>query len=139
MSKLQSLTDKQLLTLKLKLVEDLKKVETSGEDEIFTESDDANDEADMASADYAQAQSLRMRNRGIFYAKKLTRALKKIDEGEYGLCEDCGANIKFQRLVARPTAELCIDCKEEAERDEMASFISKQSKSIGETLKIASI
>ena len=93
----------------------------------------------MASADYTQAQSLRMRNRGVFYSKKLSRALKKIEDGEYGLCEDCGANIKFQRLAARPTAELCIDCKEEAERDEMASFISRQSKSLGESIKIASI
>lgn len=138
MSKKQVLTDKQLATLKQRLLEDLQKVDAIDAEQILVETEDNNDEADMASADYTQAQTLRMRNRGIFYTKKLTNALKKLEAGEYGLCEDCGAGIKFQRLVARPTAELCIDCKEEAERDEQTSFIGKQSKSIGETLKINS-
>lgn len=136
MSKKQSLTDKQLESLKAKLHDDLNKAESIGTEEILAETDDTNDEADMASADYTQAQSLRMRNRSIFYIKKLGNALKKIESGEYGFCEDCGANIKFQRLIARPTAELCIDCKEEAERDEMTSFISRQPKSIGETMRV---
>lgn len=138
MSKKQVLTEKQLATLKERLLEDLKKVDSIDAEQILVETEDNNDEADMASADYTQAQTLRMRNRGVFYTKKLSNALKKMESGEYGLCEDCGAGIKFQRLIARPTAELCIDCKEEAERGEMASYASKQSKSMGETLKINS-
>lgn len=139
MSKKQGLTEKQVATIKARLLEDLSKVDEIDTDQILAETDDNNDEADMASADYTQAQSLRMRNRTVFYAKKLNYALKKIESGEYGLCEDCGANIKFQRLVARPTAELCIDCKEEAERGEMTSLFSKQHKSIGESMKITSL
>ena len=139
MSKKQGLTEKQVATIKARLLEDLSKVDAIDTDQILAETDDNNDEADMASADYTQAQSLRMRNRTVFYAKKLTYALKKIEAGEYGFCEDCGSNIKFQRLVARPTAELCIDCKEEAERDEMTSFFSRQHKSIGEPMKVTNL
>ena len=139
MSKKQGLTEKQITTLKARLLEDLNKVDAIDADQILSETDDNNDEADMASADYTQSQTLRMRNRSIFYAKKLNNALKKMDNGEYGLCEDCGANIKFQRLIARPTAELCIDCKEEAERDEMTSFFSRQSKSLGESLRVPTL
>lgn len=139
MSKKQGLTEKQIATIKEKLIDDLSKVDAIETEQILAETDDNNDEADMASADYTQAQSLRMRNRSIFYAKKLNHALKKIESGEYGLCEDCGANIKFQRLIARPTAELCIDCKEEAERDEMTSFFSRQHKSIGEPMRIGNL
>ncbi len=137
MSKKQGLTDKQLTTIKARLLEDLEKVDSIDTEQILVETEDNNDEADMASADYTQAHSLRMRNRGIFYTKKLANALKKIEAGEYGLCEDCGASIKFQRLIARPTAELCIDCKEEAERDEMTSFFSRQSKSMGESMRVS--
>lgn len=139
MSKKQGLTEKQVSTIKERLLEDLSKVDAIDTDEILAETDDNNDEADMASADYTQAHSLRMRNRSIFYAKKLTHALKKIENGDYGFCNDCGSNIKFPRLLARPTAELCIDCKEEAERDEMTSFSSRQSKSMGEPMRVSNI
>jgi DnaK suppressor protein len=74
---------------------------------------------------------LRFRNREVFYAKKIDKALKKFDMDEYGLCSDCGEGIRFERLLARPTAEMCIQCKEESERDESNSFIGRQSKSLG--------
>ena len=42
---------------------------------------------------------------------KIESTLKKIDENEYGYCASCGEEIGIRRLEARPTAELCIDCK----------------------------
>ena len=44
--------------------------------------------------------------------------LKKIDEGEFGVCESCEEPISPKRLEARPETTLCIRCKEEQERDE---------------------
>ena len=48
----------------------------------------------------------------------LLGCLKKIDEGEFGMCESCEEPISPKRLEARPETTLCIRCKEEQERDE---------------------
>lgn len=47
-------------------------------------------------------------------------ALARIDHPEYGVCEECGEEIGVQRLRAKPTAALCIDCQSESERDAAA-------------------
>src|SRR5690606_17688580 len=47
--------------------------------------------------------------------RKIEQAIAQLDEGEYGYCESCGAEIGLRRLEARPTATLCIDCKSLAE------------------------
>ena len=39
------------------------------------------------------------------------KALRRIENGEYGYCDSCGVEISLKRLEARPTATLCIDCK----------------------------
>lgn len=135
--KSDGLSAKELKELKEKIEAEKQKIGFFDKEEVFREGQDNTDEVDMASADYTQSQILRMRNREIFYFKKLERALKKIEDGEYGICEDCNAPIKYQRLAARPTAELCIDCKEEAERDELSNVLSKQSKSLGEVMKMS--
>lgn len=96
------------------------------------------DDVDQANADYERAQMLRFRNRDLFYAKKLDKALEKIEEDEYGICEECESDIRYERLMARPTAELCISCKDEAEREESSSFIGRQSKSLGEKINLVS-
>ena len=54
---------------------------------------------------------LRSRDRESKLVKKIDEALERIDSGEYGFCEVCGVEIGVERLEARPTAELCIDCK----------------------------
>lgn len=48
--------------------------------------------------------------------QKIKEALERIDNDEYGTCEECGSEIKKQRLMAMPFATLCIDCKSEEER-----------------------
>ncbi len=52
------------------------------------------------------------------------------------MCVDCGASISFVRLQARPTSELCISCKEEAEREEHQSVGGRVSKSLGKTISL---
>ena len=54
---------------------------------------------------------LRTRDRERKLIKKIREALERIDNHEYGFCESCGSEIGIKRLEARPTAELCIDCK----------------------------
>ena len=46
----------------------------------------------------------------------LRHALAKFDDGSYGLCEECGADIGFSRLQARPEARLCIACQTRSEK-----------------------
>jgi len=43
--------------------------------------------------------------------KKITETIAKIDSGDYGYCESCGVEIGLERLQARPTASLCVECK----------------------------
>ena len=54
---------------------------------------------------------LRNRDRERKLIKKINEMLAKIDAGEYGYCDNCGVEIGLNRLEARPTATLCIDCK----------------------------
>lgn len=49
---------------------------------------------------------------------QIDNTLKKIENGEYGVCECCGGNINEQRLIAIPYVSLCVKCKEAEERDE---------------------
>lgn len=134
-----SLTQKQLAELKDKIQAERERVINSCgiDEEMFAlKNEEQKDEVDQASADYERSQMLRFRNRDVFYAKKLKKALEKMEEGEYGICVDCDADINFKRLMARPTAELCIACKDEAEREEQSNFIARQSKSLGKKIDI---
>ena len=68
------------------------------------------------------------------YRKKVEQALERIEAGEFGVCEDCGADIGFNRLKARPTASLCIGCKEEQEKEEKQKLYSMRSHTTGRQL-----
>jgi DnaK suppressor protein len=57
------------------------------------------------------ALELRNRDRERKLIKKIDETIGKIDSGDYGYCESCGVEIGLERLQARPTASLCIDCK----------------------------
>lgn len=69
------------------------------------------DPIDRASQEEGFNLELRTRDRERKLLKKIEQALDKIDKGEYGFCDDCGAEIGIRRLEARPTAVKCIDCK----------------------------
>jgi len=86
--------------------------------EIHLDPDDFPDEIDLASSESALAFTGRLRAREATLLVKIDRALEKITEGTFGVCENCGEKIGVKRLEARPVAELCIDCKTEQERTE---------------------
>lgn len=74
------------------------------------------DALDLAVNESNRDFSLRLADRERRLMTKIRLALTRIQEGEYGSCESCGAPITFKRLLARPVATLCIDCKTEAEQ-----------------------
>lgn len=88
------------------------------DNDMVVPSEERMDEVDQASSEYMQAFSFRLRGRERFLMGKIDKALRKIDEGEYGLCEECDESISLKRLQARPEAQLCIQCKEAQEKEE---------------------
>jgi DnaK suppressor protein len=69
------------------------------------------DPNDRATQESDMALELRNRDRERKLIKKIDEMVGKIDAGEYGYCDSCGVEIGLKRLLARPTATLCIDCK----------------------------
>ena len=69
------------------------------------------DPNDRASQETDMSLELRSRDRERKLIKKIDESLERLDLGDYGYCEVCGVEIGAERLEARPTAELCIDCK----------------------------
>jgi len=69
------------------------------------------DPNDRASQETDMSLELRSRDRERKLIKKIDEATAKIESNDYGFCETCGVEIGVQRLEARPTATLCIDCK----------------------------
>lgn len=73
------------------------------------------DPSDRATQEEEFSLELRNRDRERKLLKKIEQTLVKLDSDDYGYCEACGIEIGLKRLEARPTADLCIDCKTLAE------------------------
>ena len=99
---------KILETLKQELSEDIDRTVHTMQDEatVFA------DPNDRASQETDIAIELRNRDRERKLIKKIDETLGRIDAEDYGFCDKCGVEIGLKRLEARPTATLCIDCKE---------------------------
>ena len=89
-----------------------KTVEDMDEDENFP------DPTDRASMESNRNSMLRIRDRERKLIFKIQEALRRLDDGEYGVCEECGKNISIERLKARPVTTLCIECKSSQEMEE---------------------
>ena len=76
------------------------------------------DPADRATVESDRAFTLRIRDRERKLIKKIRAALQRLDDGIYGVCDDCGEDIGVPRLNARPVTKLCINCKSKQEEDE---------------------
>ena len=103
----------------LKWKKDLKR---SNNEAIFQASMDDNsasaDIVDQASSYTEKNVEMRAINRQIKLISKIDGALKKIQDGTYGFCEETGEPIGLKRLIARPVATLSIEAQERHERDE---------------------
>ena len=63
---------------------------------------------------------MRLHDREKFLLGKINKQIIRLEANEIDVCEDCGESISFRRLMARPVTTLCIDCKEQSEREEAA-------------------
>jgi DnaK suppressor protein len=76
------------------------------------------DPTDRASLETERIATLRIRDRERKLIAKIDSVLERIDDGTYGLCDECGEPIAVERLRARPETTLCIACKSEQEEEE---------------------
>ncbi len=111
----------------------------ANQNELVISQEDLSDELDLSTAELEQNMRVRLRNREALFLKKIDEALDRVASGCFGECEDCGEDIEVRRLEARPTATLCLGCKEEQEHVEFLSADGRKHKSLGEktTLQIA--
>jgi DnaK suppressor protein len=76
------------------------------------------DPTDRALMESNRNSILRIRDRERKLIFKIQEALQRLNDGEYGLCEECGEEIGIERLKARPVTTLCIGCKSSQEIEE---------------------
>ncbi|MFZ5776188.1 MAG: RNA polymerase-binding protein DksA [Thermodesulfobacteriota bacterium] len=88
--------------------------------EMTDSTDNYPDPTDRASAESDRSFELRIRDRERKLLSKIREAIERIDEGNYGICEECGDDISIKRLEARPVTTLCIECKTQQENQERA-------------------
>lgn len=74
------------------------------------------DQVDSGSKTVEREQEISLANSVRDRMVQVERALERLDEGDYGVCEKCGTNIPAARLAAFPSATLCVDCKSVEER-----------------------
>src|SRR5450631_2522269 len=63
---------------------------------------------------------MRLHDREKYLLGKVEKQIARLKDDSIDVCEDCGEKIAFKRLMARPVTTLCIDCKEQNEREEAA-------------------
>lgn len=74
-----------------------------------------NHPADLGSETFEREKDLGLRNNTAEIYQRIGEALERIDNGRYGICEDCGREIDLERLEALPYTTLCIDCQRQEE------------------------
>ena len=80
------------------------------------------DEADIANSEGIALTMERLQSRDRRLLKKLDEAMRWVDSEDFGYCESCGEEIGFKRLLARPAARQCIDCKQNEEQRERGYY-----------------
>ncbi len=81
-----------------------------------TESRYGNHAADEATDTFEEEKALALRAHFVAELNEVEHALRKLERGEYGKCEECGRPISQERLEAMPYVRLCIECQGQAER-----------------------
>ena len=113
---------KHLAFFKKKLQDWKTELKRTSNQAIYNSSMDDNstsaDIVDQASSYTEKNVELRAINRQIKLISKIDSALKRIQDGTYGFCEDTGEPIGLKRLMARPVATLCIAAQEKHEKEE---------------------
>ena len=107
---------------KKKLIEWKTEIVRSNNEALYNSSVDDNsasaDIVDQASSYTEKNVEMKAINRQIKLISKIDQAIKKIENGTYGFCEETGEPIGIKRLIARPVATLCITAQEKHEKEE---------------------
>lgn len=85
---------------------------------LAQEAENLADMGDQATAVADQNFMLRLREREQHLLRKIDEAIDRIRTNLFGVCEECGGEIGYKRLKARPVTTLCINCKTKQEEDE---------------------
>ena len=104
--------------LEAKRLDIVRRAQQTLDEDMTLDADDLPDEMDLASSEYLQSFTFRLRGREKVFLEKIQKALDRIEDGTFGVCEECGETISTKRLEARPETTLCIRCKEDQERVE---------------------
>ncbi len=118
---LKHLTQEQVAQIKESLVEMRRRLLESAQEQIRDPSNvtfEGGDEIDRADLEEERYLTFRIKGREAKLLHKIDYALMRIEAGTYGICENCGAQIPFERLKARPVTTMCIECKELEEESE---------------------
>ena len=114
--------EKHKVFFRMRLTEWKKELIKANNEALYNGSMDDNnisaDIVDQASSYTEKNVELRAINRQIKLISKIDSALKRIQDGTYGFCEDTGEPIGLKRLIARPVATLCISAQEKHEKEE---------------------
>ena len=114
--------EKHKLFFKKKLIEWKTEIIRSNNETLYNSSLDDNsasaDIMDQASSYTDKNVEMKAINRQIKLISKIDQAIKKIENGTYGFCEETGEPIGIKRLIARPVAKLCIAAQEKHEKEE---------------------
>ena len=121
-SKEKYMCEKHKAFFKKKLVEWKTEIVRSNNEALYNSSLDDNsasaDIVDQASSYTEKNVEMKAINRQIKLISKIEQAIKKIENGTYGFCEETGEPIGIKRLIARPVATLCIAAQEKHEKEE---------------------
>lgn len=121
---MEALTKEQTAKLQARLQQDRAAALGTVQDEIQRTSDPddlslekiPSDAGDRSEADRETDTTISMAQRHAAELEEIDAALARIEDGSYGTCEECDANIGAPRLEAQPTARRCIACQEQLEQ-----------------------
>ncbi|MBP2674302.1 MAG: dnaK suppressor protein [Deltaproteobacteria bacterium] len=115
----RTVIDKCRSELQQQLDEMMAEAERTVADMTSIEEENFPDPTDRASLESNRNFTLRLRDRDRKLLAKIKEAMRRIENGTFGVCEGCGGEIEEKRLIARPVTSLCIDCKTVEEEEEV--------------------
>ena len=83
--------------------------------ELLTSRERSADPVDQSTIDTERNFAIRIRDREKQLIRKIDQALENIENGTFGICDECGEKISIKRLKVRPVTTYCIECKKEKE------------------------
>jgi len=108
-----------LAAMKEKIVNDIKQISDHASPSERSDSGDVSGHvmhlADVATDMYDREFSLGLASNNRELLEKIEKSLKRIETGQFGLCEECGAEISVARLQALPYVAHCLKCQEKLE------------------------